>query len=59
VKECISKALQECKYKILVIKNNLREKSIIGQEVTPFLLRRVNELSGGDSSKSSNTEKII
>ena len=30
-----------------------REKKISGQDVTPFLLKRVNELSGGDSSKSS------
>jgi len=31
-----------------------RKYNISGQDVTPFLLKRVNELSGGDSSKSSN-----
>jgi len=30
-----------------------RKYNISGQDVTPFLLKRVNELSGGDSSKSS------
>lgn len=29
------------------------EKNIKGAEITPFLLKRVNELTGGESSSSS------
>jgi len=30
-----------------------REKGIEGAECTPFLLKRINELTNGDSSKSN------
>jgi pseudouridine-5'-phosphate glycosidase len=30
------------------------EKGIKGAEITPFLLKKVNELTGGESSSSSN-----
>jgi len=42
VKECIEKALKMAD-----------EQHIIGAEITPFLLKTVNELSGGNSSESN------
>jgi pseudouridine-5'-phosphate glycosidase len=32
-------------------------QKILGAEITPFLLKRVNELSGGESSESSKYYK--
>lgn len=42
VQEAISQSIQEA-----------REQQIRGQEMTPFLLRRVSELTGGESLKSN------
>jgi pseudouridine-5'-phosphate glycosidase len=35
------------------------QKGIKGAEITPFLLKRVNELTGGESSASSKKFKLM
>lgn len=35
------------------------ERKISGAEITPFLLKRVNELSGGESSASSKSTSLL
>ena len=47
IKDAIKEALKECE-----------EKKIIGNEITPFLLKRVNELTGGESC-DTNVKLII
>ena len=42
IKACIDKAIAEA-----------NDKGIIGAEITPFLLKRVSELSQGNSSDAS------
>lgn len=42
VEKAITQSLQEAK-----------KRNIIGKEVTPFLLQRINELTKGESLKSS------
>lgn len=41
-----------CEFPMFQNKNN-SEQGIFGKESTPFLLKRVNELTGGHSLKSS------
>lgn len=41
----------EVKHEFLLLNNS--EQGIFGKESTPFLLKRVNELTGGNSLKSS------
>ncbi len=45
----VKKAIEEA------IKESV-EKNIAGAEITPFLLRRINEITGGESSRSSKNE---
>lgn len=68
VEKAIQQAIKEAEYELAKSKvqvhwpNHLliaSDKKIHGNDVTPFMLQRVNELTGGESLKSSTNLLIL